>query len=103
MEQLMTNMTLFVAAIGALAFMVSVIVEVLKNVGVFKYIPTDIVVVILAVILTVIAYVAYIQYIGQFIVWYMMVAAVIAGFVVAFIAMFGWEKATELWQRFYKE
>ena len=103
MEQHMTNMTLFVAVIGALAFMVSVIIEVLKNVGVFKKIPTDIMVVVLAVVLTVTAYIAYIQYIQQVVIWYMVVAAILAGFIVAFIAMFGWEKVTELWERFYKE
>ena len=103
MEQLLTNMTLFVAVIGALAFMVSVIIEVFKNVGVFKKIPTDVVVIILAVILTVLAYIAYIQYVNQVLLWYMLVAAILAGFIVAFVAMYGWEKITELWKRFYKE
>ena len=103
MEQLMTNMTLFIAVIGVLAFLVSIVVEVLKNVGIFKKIPTDIVVVVLAVVLTVVAYIAYIQYIQQVILWYMIVAAILAGFVVAFLAMFGWEKVAELWKRFYRE
>lgn len=103
MEMLMSNLTLFVAVIGVLAFLVSVITEVFKNVGILKVIPTDIFVLILSVIMTMLAYVAFMQYIGQAILWYMLVAALLAGFIVAFIAMFGWEKITELWKRFYRE
>lgn len=33
------------------------------------------------------------------ILWYMILAAIMAGFIVAFVAMYGWEKLTELWKR----
>lgn len=48
------------------------------------------------------AFIAYMQYIQQAILWYMIIAAIMAGFLVAFVAMYGWEKAAELWKRFYK-
>lgn len=79
----------------------SVITQVIK--GIFKNIPTDLVVFVLSIALTVTAFIAYMQYIGAVMLWYMIVASVIAGFIVAFVAMFGWEKLSELWKRFGKD
>lgn len=102
METLFANMTTILAVIGALAFMVSVITQVFKGVGVLAKIPTDILVLILSIGMTVTAFVAYMQYIQQTILWYMILAAILAGFLVAFVAMYGWEKFAELWNRFKK-
>lgn len=102
METLFTNMTTILAVIGALAFMVSVITQVFKGVGVLAKIPTDILVFVLSIGMTVAAFVAYMQYIQQTILWYMILAAILAGFLVAFVAMYGWEKFAELWNRFKK-
>ena len=102
METLITNMTTILAVIGALAFMVSVITQVFKGVGVLAKIPTDILVFVLSIGMTVTAFVAYMQYIQQTILWYMILAAILAGFLVAFGAMYGWEKFAELWNRFKK-
>lgn len=87
-------------AVGTLAFVVSVITEVIKGIGVFKKIPTDIVVIILSMVLTVVAFFAYAQYASLVVAWYLVVAAIIGGFFVAFIAMHGWSKLKELWTRF---
>ena len=103
MEFAITSITSLVAVIGALAFMVSIITQVFKGVGVLSKVPTDILVFVLSIGLTVIAFVAYMQYIQMAIVWYMVVAAIMAGFIVAFVAMYGWEKFSELWKRFNKE
>ena len=103
MEFAITSITSLVAVIGALAFMVSIITQVFKGVGVLSKVPTDILVFVLSIGLTVIAFVAYMQYIHQIIVWYMIIAAIMAGFIVAFVAMYGWEKFSELWKRFNKE
>ena len=88
------------AAIGALAFVVSVITEVIKGIGVMKKVPTDIVVIVLSMVLTVAAFFAYAQYAALVVTWYWAVAALICGFFVAFIAMYGWSKLNELWTRF---
>ncbi len=103
MELAITNITTLVAVVGVLAFMVSIITQVFKGVGVLSKVPTDILVFVLSIGLTVFAFVAYMQYIQQIIVWYMIIAAIMAGFIVAFVAMYGWEKLSKLWQRFNKE
>lgn len=103
MEILISNMTMIIAIIGAIAFMVSIITQVFKGVGVLARIPTDILVLVLSIGITVTAFIAYMQYIQQMILWYMILAAIMAGFVVAFVAMYGWEKLSELWKRFGKD
>ena len=103
MEFAITSISSLISVIGALAFMVSIITQVFKGVGVLSKVPTDILVFVLSIGLTVIAFVAYMQYIHQIIVWYMVIAAIMAGFIVAFVAMYGWEKFSELWKRFNKE
>lgn len=102
METMLSNMTLLIAAIGILAFVVSLITQVFKGVRVLAKIPTDILVFILSIAITVVAFIAYMQHIQIAIVWYLYVAAVIAGFIVAFVAMYGWEKLSDLWKRFYR-
>lgn len=102
MEQLIVNMTLIIGIIGVLAFAVSIITQVFKGVSGLKKIPTDILVFVLSIGITVVAFIAYMQYIQQTILWYMIIAAIMAGFLVAFVAMYGWEKVAELWKRFYK-
>ena len=101
-EILLTNMTILLGVIGILAFTVSVVVQVFKGVSVLKKIPTDILVFVLSIGLTVTAFVAYMQYVQQTILWYMIIAAILAGLLVAFVAMYGWEKVSELWKRFYR-
>lgn len=102
LETLTLNITIILAVIGAIAFIVSVITQVIKGVGVFAKIPTDGLVLVLSIGITVAAFVAYIQYLHMTILWYMVLAAIMAGFVVAFVAMYGWEKLSELWKRFGK-
>lgn len=101
MQELLSNATILLAVVGGLAFIVSVITQVIKDI--FKNVPTDLVVFVLSIALTVTAFIAYMQYIGAAMLWYMIVASVIAGFIVAFVAMFGWEKLSELWKRFGKD
>ena len=94
------SLSQLMVAVGALAFVVSVITEVIKGIGVFKKIPTDIVVIILSMVLTIVAFFAYAQYAALVVTWYLVVAAIIGGFFVAFITMYGWSKLKELWTRF---
>ena len=103
MDNLIQDMTLILAVIGALAFMVSVITQVFKGVGILSKIPTDILVFVLSIGLTVTAFIAYMQYIQQAILWYMIIAAIMAGFIVAFVTMYGWDKFNDLWKRFKQE
>ena len=59
MQELLSNATILLAVVGALAFIVSVITQVMK--GIVKSIPTDLVVFVLSIALTVTAFVAYMQ------------------------------------------
>lgn len=90
------------SAIGFLAFIVSVIVEVIKELPIFKKVPTDFVVLLLSIVITLAASLAYMNYYTIIITWYLVVASVIAGFIVAFIAMYGWDKLSALYDRFKK-
>ena len=89
-----------ILAIGVLAFCVSVITDVFNGVGLLAKIPTDALVLVLSLALTITAFIAYMQYVQQAILWYTILAAIMAGFLVAFVAMYGWQKLTELWGRF---
>lgn len=102
-QTLIANMTIILAVIGSLAFIVSVITQVIKGIGIFNKVPTDIVVFVLSIGITVVAFIAYMQYIQMAILWYMILASIVAGFVVAFVAMYGWEKLSDLWKRFGKD
>ena len=53
MDILIKDMTLIIAIIGVLAFMVSVITQVFKGVGALSKIPTDILVFVLSIIIRV--------------------------------------------------
>lgn len=94
------QVTTLVGAIGAIAFVVSVITQVLKGVKPLDKLPTDILVFILSIVLTLVAFFAYASYSGMIVLWYYVVGAVIGGFIVAFVAMYGWTKLKELWDRF---
>jgi hypothetical protein len=94
------QITTLMGAIGAIAFVVSVITQVLKGVKPLDKLPTDILVFILSIVLTLVAFFAYASYVELAILWYYVVGAVIGGFIVAFVAMYGWTKLKELWDRF---
>ena len=94
------QITTLMGAIGAIAFVVSVITQVIKGVKPLDKLPTDILVFILSIALTLVAFFAYASYVELAILWYYIVGAVIAGFIVAFVAMYGWTKLKELWDRF---
>ena len=102
MEQIVINMTLVIGIVGIFAFAVSITTQVFKGVSGLKKSPTDILVFVLSIGLTVTAFIAYMQYIQQTILWYMILAAILAGLLVAFVAMYGWEKVAEFWKRFYR-
>ena len=91
--------TLFVV-IGALVFLVNVIVQVTKQ---FVPIKTDFYVLILSIILSIISYFVYIGYTGSSFVWYYFVAAVFLGFLVCYVAQNGWEKFIKLWEESQKD
>jgi high-affinity Fe2+/Pb2+ permease len=91
--------------ISILAFIVSVITQVIKDLTIFKPIPTNLVVVVLSLVVTVLAYTICCSISGYRIYWYGIIGSLFAGFIVAYIATYGWEKFNALWQRYqnYKD
>lgn len=103
MDNLMNYVTILFAVIGVLAFIVSAITEVTKCIGFLKRIPTDLQVIVLSLVITILAYLAYCSYKAATIEWYIFVGVILTSFLVAFVAMYGWDKFNELWSRFKRE
>ena len=80
--------------IGLIIAVTNIVTQVLKKVT-WDKIPTNIVVLIVAELLTLTGGAVYAQHAGITITWYMVVGAVVAGFLVAYGAMFGYDKLVE--------
>lgn len=93
MEEIL-NLSVILSIIGILVVLTNIIVEVLKKFTLGK-LPTNILAVIISMALTLVAFFAYCQIKGVAVVWYMIVAAVVLGFLVAYAAMFGFDKLKE--------
>lgn len=102
MQILAENSVLLIGVLGALAFAVSLIVEVLKELPGIKKIPTKLFAIIVSFIVTVVALFVYSAMQGITVLWYYVVLAVFAAFVVAYISMYGWDALKELKDRFIK-
>jgi hypothetical protein len=92
-----------VGAIAALAFIVNLVVELTKNIGVLKRVPTDAYTIVMSILLTIAAYFAAIGAQNAPFVWYELLLAILGGFVVAYVSMYSWSKLIELWGRFKKQ
>ena len=88
------DITVLLPIIGVLVAVVNILTQVIKKVT-WDKLPTNIVVVALSVALTLAAFFAYAQLTALAVTWYMVVAAVVAGFAVAYAAMFGFDKLQE--------
>ncbi len=99
MELLMQYITYALIAIGALAFLVSIITQVIKEMPGLKNIQTNAVALVIALILCPLAVVILCIYLQIAIMWYYIIGAVIAAFVVYLVATGGWERVKEMWDR----
>lgn len=88
------NLSVILSIIGVLVVLTNIIVQVVKKVTWGK-LPTNILAVIVSMTLTLVAFFAYCQVKSIAVVWYMVVAAVVLGFLVAYAAMFGFDKLKE--------
>lgn len=100
MMNIMEDASQLIAFIGVMAFIVSVITEVLKGWEWFNsFVPTPLAVIVLSLILCPLSMVGLMHYYGAPIDWYAVFASFIAAFIVALVAMDGWERVTELAKR----
>ena len=92
-------MTYILAAIGGLAFVVAVVVQVIKELPYLQGIQTSVVALAVSLILCPLAVVIACQYFKIVIVWYYVFASFIAAFVVYLVATGGWERIAGIWER----
>lgn len=86
-------------AIGVMAFLVSVVTQVIKELPGLKNLPTSMVVIVLSLVLCPLAMLALLEYIKQPVTWYMVFACMLAAFVVSLVSLDGWERLKEIWNR----
>lgn len=99
MEVLLQYATYMLAGIGILAFFVSVVVQVIKEMPWLKKIQTNVVALAVSLIITPIAVVVLCMYFNIVITWYYIFASILAAFVVYLVSTGGWEKVSEMWNR----
>lgn len=88
-------------AIATGAFIVSLIIQLIKDLPLLKKVPTQLVVIILSIIISEIAYGSFTAINHTTAQWYMVIAAMLAGFIIAYIAMYGFDNLKKLWDRFH--
>lgn len=89
------NWSVIISIVGVLVVLTNIITQVLKKVT-WDKLPTNILVIIISMVLTLVALFAYCQIEAITVVWYMVVAAVVLAFLVAYAAMFGFDKLKEV-------
>ena len=84
---------------GGLVFLVQLTVQLIKNLPGLNKIPTDLVTMVLSIGYSELALVMWSQYSNTPVEWYYYVGMFFGGLVVAYIAMYGWNKLKDLWDR----
>ncbi len=97
--EMMQYVSYVLIAIGIMAFVVSVITQVIKSWPGLDMLPTSSVVIVLSLVLCPVSFMALMAWQKQRVQWYMIFASVIGAFVVALVAMDGWERLKEIWER----
>ena len=93
----MDYVSTLIAIIGVLVALTNIIVEVIKKLT-WDKVPTNIVATLVAEALTIVAFFAWTSINSITVVWYYVVAAVVVGMLVAYAAMFGFDKLKEILQ-----
>ena len=99
MEILVQFVKYMLAAVGALAFMVSMITQVIKEMPGLKRVQTNAVALGVSLVLCPAAVVIACQYFKIVIAWYYIFASFLAAFVVYLVSTGGWERVAEMWER----
>ena len=108
METIVHNIPAIISAILLLVLILMVITNIITQVlkkATWDKLPTNILALIVSVALTLAAGIAYLQIKAIAISWWMILTLIVIGFMVAFAAMFGFDKLMETveWWRKYKE
>lgn len=98
-ELMMQYITYFLMAIGVLAFLVSAIVQVIKELPWLQRIQTSLVAFVVSLVICPLAVVVFCQYLGIVVTLYYIIASIIVAFIVYLVATGGWERVTKMWRR----
>lgn len=99
MEILIQYVTYALFAVGVLAFLASVITQVIKEMPGLKNIQTNAVAFVVSLILCLLSVVIACIYLQIALALHYIIAAVIAAFIVYLVATGGWERVSEMWNR----
>ena len=99
MELLIQYVTYALTAGGVMAFIVSIITQVSKEMPLLKKIQTNVVALAVSLILCPIATIIACQYFKIVVEWYYVFASFIAAFIVYLVSTGGWERVSEMWSR----
>ena len=99
---ILQNGAVILTIIGAMATFVTIVTEFTKTWGFLNKIPTSLQVLAVSMLVSVLSVVIYIQMQKAEMIWYYIVGAIVRGWIVAYVSMYGWEKLTEMWGRFKK-
>lgn len=98
-ETMMQYVTYGLILAGVLAFLTSLIVQVIKELPWIKNIQTNVVALVVSAVLCIVAMMLLCTYYNMPVVWYYVVAALVAAFIVYMVATGGWEKLKAIWDR----
>ena len=96
------NLSTILTIVGILVVLTNIVVQVLKK-ATWGKLPTNILAIIVSMALTLVTFFAYCQINAIAVVWYMVVAAVVLGFLVSYAAMFGFDKLKEAFAQIGKQ
>lgn len=98
-NEIMQYLSYAMLAIGVMAFVVSIITQVIKSWPGLDTLPTQAVVIVLSLLLCPLLFIMFMSWQQQPIAWWMIIACFLAGFFVALVSMDGWERMREIWDR----
>lgn len=99
LDIIMQYLSYLMIAIGVMAFVVSAVTQVIKSWPGLDKLPTSAVVIVLSLILCPISMIALLTWQQKPIEWYMVFACFLVAMMVALVAMDGWERIKEIWER----
>ena len=89
------ELSALITIIGVLVALTNIVVQVLKT-STWEKLPTNLLALVVAEVLTIGVGVAYCQINAIPLAWYMIAALIVVGFMVAYAAMFGFDKLKEI-------
>lgn len=95
------DLSLLLVIVAILVTVTNIITQVLKKIT-WDKLPTNILALVISMVVTLAVFFAYCQISALAVTWYMIAGAVVLGFLVAYAAMFGYDKLKEVLEQIGK-